>query len=66
MTGRPTAGPGVTGKLGTIDRSGGETQVRYDRHPLYTYVGDSAPGQTKGNNITLNGGLWHEMTASGK
>ena len=57
--------PGVIGKLGTIKRSGGETQVTYDRHPLYTYVGDSAPGQAKGNNINLNGGLWHEMTVSG-
>jgi predicted lipoprotein with Yx(FWY)xxD motif len=66
LIGRPTAGPGMTGKLGTIKRSGGETQVTYDRHPLYTYVGDSAPGQAKGNNINLNGGLWHEMTASGK
>jgi predicted lipoprotein with Yx(FWY)xxD motif len=66
VTGSPIAGPGVIGKLGTISRSGGETQVTYDRHPLYTYVGDSAPGQAKGNNINLNGGLWHEMTASGK
>jgi predicted lipoprotein with Yx(FWY)xxD motif len=66
VTGSPTAGPGVSGKLGTITRSDGETEVTYDHHPLYTYVGDSAPGQAKGNNINLNGGLWHEMTASGK
>jgi len=28
-------------------------------------VGDSAPGQTHGNNLNLNGGLWHEVTISG-
>jgi predicted lipoprotein with Yx(FWY)xxD motif len=65
VTGSPVAGPGVTGKLGTIERSGGATQVTYDGHPLYTYVGDSAPGQATGNNINLNGGLWYEMAASG-
>jgi predicted lipoprotein with Yx(FWY)xxD motif len=65
VTGTPAAGPGVTGKLGTIRRSDGAAQVTYDRHPLYTYVGDSAPGQANGNNINLNGGLWHEMTVSG-
>ena len=65
VLGTPAAGSGVTGKLGTIKRSDGAVQVTYDHHPLYTYVGDSAPGQANGNNINLNGGLWHEMTASG-
>jgi predicted lipoprotein with Yx(FWY)xxD motif len=65
VTGGPVAGPGVTGKLGTIKRTGGAAQVTYDRHPLYTYVGDSAPGQANGNKINLNGGLWYEMAASG-
>ncbi|MGA3220066.1 MAG: hypothetical protein ABSE77_13480 [Acidimicrobiales bacterium] len=65
LTGGPVAGPGVAGKLGTIKRSGGETQATYDGHPLYTYVGDSAPGQANGNDINLNGGLWYEMAASG-
>jgi predicted lipoprotein with Yx(FWY)xxD motif len=65
LTGRPVAGAGVTGRLGTIRRSDGTTQVAYDGHPLYTYVGDSAPGQANGNDINLNGGLWYEMAASG-
>jgi predicted lipoprotein with Yx(FWY)xxD motif len=63
--GKPAAGPGVSGRIGTIERSGGVLQVTYDGHPLYTYVGDSAPGQAHGNDIDLNGGEWHEMTASG-
>ena len=64
VIGTPTAGPGVTGKLGTIRRSGGSIQATYDHHPLYTYIGDSAPGQANGNGLDLNGGLWHEMAAS--
>jgi hypothetical protein len=31
------------------------------RASLYTYVGDTAPGQAHGNNLNLNGGLWHEV-----
>ncbi len=65
VTGTPAAGPGIPGKVGTIRRSDGTTQVTYNGHPLYTYVGDTAPGQAFGNNLNLNGGLWHEMTVSG-
>jgi predicted lipoprotein with Yx(FWY)xxD motif len=65
VTGTPSAGPDVTGTLGTIKRSDGSTQITYNGHPLYTYAGDTAPGQAFGNNLNLNGGLWHEMTVSG-
>lgn len=65
LTGTPVAGPGVIGKLGTIKRSTGATQATYAGHPLYTYVGDSGPDQTNGNGVNLDGGLWHEMAASG-
>jgi predicted lipoprotein with Yx(FWY)xxD motif len=65
VKGPATAGSGVTGTLGTITRSDGLKQVTYDGHPLYTYVGDSAPGQTKGNGVNLSGGVWHEATVSG-
>ncbi len=65
VTGTPSAGPGVTGTLATIKRSGGTAQVTYNGHPLYTYVGDTAPGQAFGNNLNLNGGLWHEVTVPG-
>jgi len=65
VTGTPSAGPGVTGQLGTIARTGGTIQATYDGHPLYTYIGDSGPGQASGNNLNLNGGLWHDVPVAG-
>ena len=65
VLGTPKAGPSVTGSLGTIRRTDGTTQATYDGHPLYTYVGDSGPGQNSGNNLNLNGGLWKDVPVSG-
>jgi len=65
VAGPATAGSGVTGTLSTITRPGGGTQETYDGHPLYTFAGDSAPGQNKGNGVNGFGGLWHEVTVSG-
>jgi predicted lipoprotein with Yx(FWY)xxD motif len=65
VTGPLKAGPGVTGTLATITRADGSVQETYDGHPLYTYVGDSGPGQDHGNNLNLNGGLWHIVPVGG-
>jgi predicted lipoprotein with Yx(FWY)xxD motif len=47
--GTPTAGAGVTGKLGTITRADDQTlQVTYNGLPLYHFSGDAAPGDSKG------------------
>ena len=64
VPGHASAGPGVTGQLGTITRTDGTTQAVYDGHPLYTYIGDSAPGQDAGNDLNLNGGLWRDVPAA--
>ena len=64
VTGTAAAGQGLPGKVTTITRTGGSRQLTYNGHPLYTYIGDAAPGQARGNNLNLNGGLWHEVPAS--
>jgi predicted lipoprotein with Yx(FWY)xxD motif len=68
VSGPVSAASGVSlpGQFGTITRADGSVQATYDGHPLYTYKGDSGPGQTSGNKQILNGGLWYAMTPSGK
>jgi predicted lipoprotein with Yx(FWY)xxD motif len=60
VVGKPTAVMGVrlVGKFGTITRANGVLQATYKGHPLYTYAGDMAPGQAKGNGV---GGVWHVL-----
>jgi predicted lipoprotein with Yx(FWY)xxD motif len=66
VIGNPAAGPGVAlSKIATIRRTDGTLQVTYAGHPLYTYIGDTAPGQASGNDINLNGGFWYEVPAAG-
>jgi predicted lipoprotein with Yx(FWY)xxD motif len=65
VKGPATASTGVTGKLTVITRSDGSKQAVYNGHPLYTYTGDSGPGQNHGNGLNASGGVWHEVTVSG-
>src|SRR5258707_11210883 len=65
VPGHAAAAAGVPGHFSTIRRSDGSVQATYNGHPLYTYIVDSGPGQAHGNNIKLNGGLWHEVVVSG-
>jgi predicted lipoprotein with Yx(FWY)xxD motif len=65
-TGQPIAGPGVSAsKLGTTKRSDGTTGVTYNGHPLYRFVGDSAPGQTTGQGSDGFGAEWYVLSAAG-
>ena len=61
----PASLPGVTGKLGTIVRVGGTRQLTVAGHPVYTFAGDSAPGQTNGQGKVLDGGLWTVVSPAG-
>jgi predicted lipoprotein with Yx(FWY)xxD motif len=64
VIGTAADGSGLPGRLGTIKRTDGSLQLTYNGHPLYTYIGDATPGQDRGNNINLNGGLWLDVPAS--
>jgi len=60
------AGNGVQASLlGTANGPDGVRYVTYDHWPLYTYAGDSAPGQANGEGIASFGGTWYVLGASG-
>ena len=59
---KPTAGGAAKKKLLGLDGR----VVTYNRWPLYTYIGDSKPGQKNGQALDINGGLWYVLSPSGK
>jgi predicted lipoprotein with Yx(FWY)xxD motif len=59
-SGTPTSATSLPGKLIIVSDANG-TQVEYNGHPLYTYSGDTGPGQTTGEGV---GGIWHICTPS--
>jgi predicted lipoprotein with Yx(FWY)xxD motif len=65
-SGKPTTGSGaLAAKLGTTKRSDGSTQVTYGGRPLYTYTGDSSPGDVTGNGLDLYGAKWYAVQPNG-
>src|SRR5262245_56482139 len=65
--GKPSAIGGASAKLiGTSRRTDGRTQVTYNGHPLYYFVQDTKPGQTKGGGLTGFGGRWDPVSVGGK
>jgi predicted lipoprotein with Yx(FWY)xxD motif len=50
-----SAGQGVTGKLGAIERKDGSRQVTYNGLPLYYFAKDTKAGDTTGQNV---GKVW--------
>jgi predicted lipoprotein with Yx(FWY)xxD motif len=61
-----TAGSGIQPSLlGTVKNSAGELYPTYHGWPLYTYAGDSGPGQAQGEGITSFGGTWYVLNAAG-
>jgi predicted lipoprotein with Yx(FWY)xxD motif len=65
-TGTPQAkdGPSAT-QISTIAGPGGTRQVTYNGHPLYYYVGDHKPGDTRGQGLNQFGALWYVLSPSG-
>ena len=58
-SGKPTAGKASNEAL--LDTNG-DGQVTYAGHPLYTYSGDIAAGDTNGEGIS---GLWFAVSTAG-
>ena len=52
--------------LGVTRQHNGRRQVTYAGHPLYTFVGDEAPGDTSGEGLTKFGAVWYALAASGR
>jgi predicted lipoprotein with Yx(FWY)xxD motif len=55
----------VKAAVGTITRKDGSTQLTVAGFPMYTYVGDSAPGQANGQGTNVSGGLWWVVAPDG-
>jgi predicted lipoprotein with Yx(FWY)xxD motif len=65
--GEPQPSNGATAsQLGTTERKDGTMQVTYGGHPLYGFVGDKAPGEANGNDVTAFGAQWYALQGSGK
>lgn len=58
-------GGAAAAQIGTATATGGSTQVSYNGHPLYYYVGDHKPGQTLGQGLNEFGGRWYALSAAG-
>ncbi|HEX5608773.1 MAG TPA: hypothetical protein VFX45_01635 [Solirubrobacterales bacterium] len=52
--------------LGTTKRTDGTTQVTYNGHPLYTFAGDTKPGEANGNDVDAFGAEWYALQGSGE
>jgi predicted lipoprotein with Yx(FWY)xxD motif len=61
-SGRPKAGSGIDASL--LSSTSGK-QVTYAGRPLYTYSGDSGPGETSYVGAKQFGGTWYAINASG-
>jgi predicted lipoprotein with Yx(FWY)xxD motif len=62
-SGQPTAGDGVSGKVGTVKRPDGSRQVTLDGRPLYRFAEDTDKGKATGDNVSDSFGgqkfTWH-------
>jgi len=54
-SGAPSKPAGATGDAALITRDDGAMQVTYNGLPLYRFINDKAPGDTKGDGV---GGIW--------
>ncbi len=69
VSGKPTAGDGLTGQLGVVNRPDGERQVTLDGRLLYRFLEDPEAGVVTGNGVADSFGgqafTWHVATPEG-
>ena len=61
----PAFMPGVMGALGSTARPEGPKQLTIAGHPVYTFAGDVAPGQTNGQGKVVDGDVWSAVSETG-
>ena len=68
FTGKASAGSSKVDAalIGVTTLPDGTIQVTYAGKPLYTYAGDRAPGDTKGQGKSADGTTYHLVDPSGK
>jgi predicted lipoprotein with Yx(FWY)xxD motif len=59
-SGEPSSSTPLSGKL-SVQMDANGTQIEYNGHPLYTFSGDTAPGQTNGEGLF---GMWFVVTTN--
>ncbi len=65
-TGTPTAANGADQtKITTAARKDGTSQVVYNGHPLYYFEGDTAKGDTNGEESSAFGAKWYVVNVAG-
>jgi predicted lipoprotein with Yx(FWY)xxD motif len=62
----PTSGNGAKASLiGTTKRQDGTSQLTYNGHPVYLFIGDQKPGDTNGQGISAFGARWFALDSGG-
>jgi predicted lipoprotein with Yx(FWY)xxD motif len=55
----------IAARIGAVAHTTGAAQITYNGHPLYYYVADTSPGQTRGQGLNQFGALWYVLGANG-
>jgi predicted lipoprotein with Yx(FWY)xxD motif len=65
VPGTAERGPTLVAAFTTLTRDDGTKQAVYNGHPLYYFQGDKQSGQTNGQAVNGNGGMWYLVDQAG-
>jgi predicted lipoprotein with Yx(FWY)xxD motif len=65
VPGSAERGPTLRAALTTLTRADGTKQAVYNGHPLYYFQGDKQSGQTNGQAVKGDGGVWYLVDQGG-